>query len=236
MIKIIKLVLLKFISILDKFQQNIGQKKKKTNKTIQAARVVKWFEDKGDETLRLNYPLNENSLVFDIGGYKGEFARDIYCKYNSTIYIFEPINQFYKEIINRFINNHRIKVFNFGLGNSNYKAQISMEDNSSSLYKTGINTAEIEIRSFNDFIKEHNILEIDLIKINIEGSEYDLLESIIDAGNISKMHNIQVQFHDFIIDNALGRMRSIQDELSQTHQLTYQYEFVWENWRLKDER
>jgi FkbM family methyltransferase len=235
MIRIIKKILLKLISLLDKFHQNKGGIAQETNETIQAARVAKWFEDKGDETLRLNYPLNEDSVVFDVGGYKGEFARDIFCKYNSTIFIFEPITQFYKEIIKRFINNPKINTFNFGLGNGNYMAQISIEDDSSSLFKTGSNSKEIEIRSFNDFIIEHNILNIALAKINIEGSEYDLLESMIEAGNITKIRNIQIQFHDFIIDNAFEKMRSIQKKLSETHQLTYQYEFVWENWRLKDE-
>lgn len=173
-------------------------------------------------------------MIFDIGGYKGEFARDIYCKYNSTIFIFEPIPEFYQQIVSRFSQNGKVKVFNFGLGNNNYKTKISLEDNSSSINKSSSNSIEIQIISFNDFINEHQISIIDLAKLNIEGSEYDLLESILKAGNITKIQNIQVQFHDFIIKNALERMRLIQDKLSQTHQLTYQYEFVWENWKLKN--
>lgn len=234
MIKVIKKILLKLVSLLDKFHKSESKINPNKNEKIQAARVVKWFEDKGDETLRLNYSLNENSVVFDIGGYKGEFARDIFCKYNSTIYIFEPVLEFYQQVIKRFANNAKVVVFNFGLGNSNYKTKISLKDDGSSIYKSGSNCIEIQIRSFNDFIREHQISTIDLAKLNIEGSEYDLLGSILEAGNISKISNIQVQFHDFIIENALERMRSIQDKLSQTHQLTYQYEFVWENWELKN--
>lgn len=234
MVKIIKKILLKLILILDKFQKLTKNITPKTYADIQAGRVVKWFEDKGDETHRLNYELNENSVIFDIGGYKGEFARDIYCKYNSTIFIFEPIPEFYQQIVSRFSQNGKVKVFNFGLGNNNYKTKISLEDNSSSINKSSSNSIEIQIISFNDFINEHQISIIDLAKLNIEGSEYDLLESILKAGNITKIQNIQVQFHDFIIKNALERMRLIQDKLSQTHQLTYQYEFVWENWKLKN--
>ena len=44
--------------------------------------------------------------------------------------------------------------------------------------------------------------------------------------------NIQVQFHDFVLD-AESRMKSIQADLRKTHELTYQYDFVWENWKLK---
>ena len=40
--------------------------------------MTRWFSDKGDETLRLDYPkLNEESIVFDLGGFKGDFAQAI---------------------------------------------------------------------------------------------------------------------------------------------------------------
>ena len=83
-----------------------------------------------------------------------------------------------------------------------------------------------------DFLNEHNIRSVNLIKINIEGGEYDLLEHIIDSGEISIFENIQVQFHDFV-PHASERMLKIQKELIKTHYLTYQYEFVWENWKRK---
>ena len=36
--------------------------------------VERWFADDGDNTLRLNYPLDENSVVFDVGAYKGAWG------------------------------------------------------------------------------------------------------------------------------------------------------------------
>ena len=38
---------------------------------------TKWYREKGDEKLRLNYRLNEQSIVFDIGGYIGDFSNSI---------------------------------------------------------------------------------------------------------------------------------------------------------------
>ena len=61
------------------------------NDQTQYERVKPWFATNGDATLRLNYNLNENSIVFDLGGYKGEFSSIIYCKYSPFIFIFEPI-------------------------------------------------------------------------------------------------------------------------------------------------
>ena len=80
-------------------------------------------------------------------------------------------------------------------------------------------------------MSKHNIKKIDLITINIEGSEYDLLEHLIETGFVKNIGNIQIQFHNFV-PNATERMHSIQNNLAKTHKLTYQSEFVWENWQL----
>jgi len=233
MIKFVIRLCYKIISILNSFTRHSNLEKENLNASIQAKRVEKWCKDKGDETLRLDYNLNENSIVFDIGGYIGEFARDIYCKYSSNIYVFEPVPEFCFQIKTRFINTPKVRIFNFGLGKRNLSTLINLEDNSSSLHTVGSKTITIEIKSFNEFIEIYNIENIDLAKINIEGAEYDLLDSIIEAKNITKIKNIQVQFHDFIFTDGSQRMREIQSRLSQTHILTYKYEFVWENWRLK---
>lgn len=203
------------------------------NNQLQFERVKPWFAVEGDSTLRLNYVLNENSIVFDLGGYKGEFTSDIYNKYSPTIYVFEPILSFYEIIKNKFSNNSKVNVFPYGLGSKNEQIKISLTDNSSSVYIDSNQFEIIKLKSIINFINENNITSVDLIKINIEGGEYDILEELIENDMISIFKNIQVQFHDFIISNAKERMNAIQTKLSITHELTYQYEFVWENWKLK---
>ena len=42
-----------------------------------------WTVRKGDEKISLNYPLDENSVVFDIGAYEGNFTKKIIEKYES---------------------------------------------------------------------------------------------------------------------------------------------------------
>jgi FkbM family methyltransferase len=203
------------------------------NDIIQRDRVLPWVAAKGDETLRLNYDLNEKSVVFDVGGYKGEFATDIFCKYNATIYTFEPIQSFFQIILNKFNNNHKVKVYNYGLGGKDEEIQISMSDNSSSVFLKTEDSETIQLKSIVNFIKENNIESVDLIKINIEGGEYELLEALLENNLISVFKNIQVQFHDFLLEDGKERMHKIQENLSKTHFLTYQFEFVWENWQLK---
>ncbi|SFD25379.1 methyltransferase, FkbM family [Algibacter lectus] len=200
---------------------------------LQHERCKPWFAVKGDETLRFDYSLNNISIVFDLGGYKGEFAADIYNKYQSTIYVFEPIQSFYNIIKQQFADNPKIKAYQYGLAGQDQTMQISLTDNSSSVYIKSKLTETIQLKSIVDFIKTNNIDHIDLIKVNIEGGEYEVLEELIAHNMLPLFTNLQIQFHDFIIPNATERMKKIQAELSKTHHLTYQYEFVWENWTLK---
>ena len=212
---------------------NYNQSSYTGNDLIQHNRVKPWFKDKGDETLRVNYPLNENSIIFDVGGFKGEFAMQMIKKYNSQIYIFEPVEAFFLVIKEKFLNNPNVKCFNYGLAGHDQELEINVAHNASSIYLNSNLTETIQLKSLVDFIKVNNIKHIDLIKINIEGGEYELLESLLDSNCITMIDNIQVQFHDFIIDNAKERMNKIQNRLLKTHMLTYQYEFVWENWKLQ---
>lgn len=198
----------------------------------QSQRVIPWFKDNGDKTHRLNYDLNNTSIVFDLGGFQGQWTADIFCKYASQVFVFEPVENFANQIMQRFSNNKSIRLFKFGLSDNDKLERLSLSEDGSSMYKHDGEELLIELRQINKFIDEHNIIFVDLIKINIEGGEYDLLEFLIKTGTITKFRNIQVQFHDFIPD-AYIRMKKIQNELQKTHTLTYKYEFVWENWILK---
>lgn len=195
-------------------------------------RVIKWFLDNGDRTLRLNYDLNTNSTVFDLGGYQGQWASDIYAKYGCTIHVFEPVQQFAADIQHRFERNAKIHVHNFGLADKNQVVEMHLASDGSSVYRSHGDPVSVRLVDAVTFFESAGISRIDLMKINIEGGEYDLLDRLIAAGYVSQIRNIQVQFHVCIPD-AVIRMRQIQNMLSHTHKLTYQYEFVWENWAAK---
>ena len=70
--------------------------------------LSQWFRDKGDEKLRYNYPLlNEKSVIFDLGGYVGDFAYQINKKYGCKVFLFEPHPEFYKQCVKRFAHNKK---------------------------------------------------------------------------------------------------------------------------------
>lgn len=196
--------------------------------------ITRWFADQGDKTLRLNYNLNKDSIVFDLGGFKGEWSKDIFSRYGCNIFIFEPVSEFEKNIRLKFLKNEKIRIFNFGLAEKTKRTSISICNDASSIYiKNDSQEEEIILKKASDFFDENSISHIDLMKINIEGGEYDLLEHLIETKYVLLIDNIQVQFHNFL-PGAENRMKRIQKELSKSHSLTFQYKFVWENWKLKN--
>ena len=199
----------------------------------QSATVQHWFRDKGDSTLRLNYPLNENSVVFDLGGYMGDWSQKIAAIYSPYIYIFEPVPKYYSLIVDKFKHNPKISVFSFGLFGATKTEMLALEKDGSSIYGSSGDVIEISLVDVYEFLAERDIKEIDLMKINIEGAEYPLLKRMIQKGIVEKCCDIQIQFHTFYPD-AVKLRNEIRNTLQNTHILTYDYPFVWENWRKKE--
>jgi len=192
----------------------------------------RWVNDQGDKTHRVNYPLDKESIVVDAGGYHGNWSEEILNRYKPRIFILEPMDSYYQDILKKFQGKDEVTVYNYGLSSAEGEINLHLDNDSSSIYKEGNGTQKIKVKTIGSFMQESGIEKIDLFKINIEGAEYELLEDIIKKEIHLRIDNIQVQFHVFIPD-CQERRRKIREELSKTHECTYNYEFIWENWRIK---
>ena len=196
--------------------------------------VKRWFRDRGDDTLRLEYPeLNAHSVVFDVGGYQGDFAEAIHQKYGCRVYVFEPHPRYFEQCVRRFQDEDSVVILNYGLSDTDGSFGLTDSvDGSSFLDERKSGHAELEcmLRSFSSVLDELHVRNIDLMKINIEGGEYPLLQSMADQSMLSVVDDFQIQFHDFAVD-AVKRRHAILESLSKSHECTWCYEFVWENWK-----
>lgn len=197
--------------------------------------IRRWFSDNGDNTLRLDYELSKDCIVFDVGGYEGAWAEEISARFCCKIFVFEPVPEFAAAIQARFADNPRINVCPYGLSNKSGELTISLSGDGSSFYTAGSSrVAKAAVRKFEfGLLRELGVSRIDLMKINIEGGEYDLLDLMIENKTISVVKHLQIQFHNFVPD-AIERRNDIRRKLGHTHSATWCYEFVWENWVLKD--
>jgi len=186
-----------------------------------------------DDHDRVEYPLTADSIVFDVGGYAGNWTSQIWDKYHCNIHVFEPVVEFANIIKGKFSGNLKIYVHPYGLGAKNELMKMHIAGDRSSIhdYLPGAKEGYAEILGAVPYIESLGIKRIDLMKINIEGGEYDLMEHFIRQGWTKYITDIQIQFHDFVPD-ANTRADNIRDELKLTHHLTYNYVPYWENWRL----
>lgn len=232
--KIIALFIRKIGSIFHLISQKIYPKIYKKSKSKFELELEKWNKVRGDQHLRLDYPMKPESIVIDLGGYEGDWASQIYAMYQSSIYVFEPHPTYFNRIKYKFRNNDKIRAYEFGLASKDMKMRINSDEFSSSAFvnKNDSTLVEIQLNSFTHFMEENNITNINLLKINIEGGEFDLLLHLIKQDWLKHIVNIQIQFHEFV-DNAVSMRNDIRETLHKTHELTYDYEFVWESWKRK---
>lgn len=202
-----------------------------------SSEVNRWFADGGDNRFRYDYDLNEDSVVFDLGGYHGVFAENIYAKFNCDVYVFEPYKPFFDIINQKFDGNEKVKVFDYGIYDQTSDVKFNAIGDGSSIAEltqenpNGTDLDNVKVKSFKDVYTDLNIGVIDLLKINVEGSEYRILNHILENGYAKKIKNFQIQFHD--VPNAEQLLNEIRKKMSKTHKQDWNYQWVWENWSLK---
>ena len=87
----------------------------------------------------------------------------------------------------------------------------------------------MEIAAVDRIWDELKLGQVDLMKINIEGAEFPLLDKMIKADLLNKVDCYMIQFHEWH-PGAYRKRRRIREELSKTHRLEWEYYFVWEKW------
>ncbi len=200
--------------------------------TPQEVVFKRWRRDRGDERLRYSYPLDASSLVFDLGGYQGEWAAGIHRRYGAKVEVFEPVESFAGSIRERFADNSAVRVHACGLGGATRTEQLAMCRDGSSVFRAADEIVPVKIVDVQEWFAREAVGEVALMKINIEGGEYELLERMLDTGLVRQVRDIQVQFHNLWSDSE-ARMEGILFRLAATHEPTWQYSFVWENWTRK---
>lgn len=194
---------------------------------IKPSNPSEWNRVNGDLTYRINYnDLNQSSIVVDLGARHGNWSDLIKNKYNPKIYCFEIVNEFCNQLMDKGYN-----TFCMAVSDKKEKIPIGIVDSEASIFNDN-NDFEVDSIPASDIFKIINEDKIDLMKINVEGAEYPILKNLIETEEIKKIKNIQVQFHLF--DGDMNNdYETISNELSKTHNITWRFPFVWENWELK---
>lgn len=138
------------------------------------------------------YPTNLSPVILDVGANIGETALFIYRKLISNkpiIYAFEPNPHNYPYLVKniKFNKAKTVKPYQIALAGKTGKASLNFEGTNFDggfidgvRTNSGMDSEKVDTISLIDFCNNNNITNIDLLKMDIEGSEYDVFESSMD--------------------------------------------------------
>lgn len=166
-----------------------------------------------------DFPLTPQSIVFDVGAYHGLWSRQIASRYNCRIYAFEPVRSAYNKLCCGAPGD--IRPMPFGLAPSSGKATMYLHGDGSTLIQPGElrDTEVVDLVEPAEFMAGQGMARVDLLKLNIEGAEYALLEHIIATGLLDRIGDLLVQFHPWP-EGHTERTWAIIKALEPTHALS----------------
>jgi len=207
----IKYIILRFLSLFD---------------TYHKYKILRFLKAKN---------INELEVFFDIGAHNGESIELFASKFTiKEFYSFEasPINfkvlhKNHHKFKNKF-KNTSIKIENIAVGSENKKGILKQTQESSSSTLSNINQnskyfkkkkrilnltsqnkswedIEVSIKTLENYLKLNNIKKIDFLKIDTEGSEYEILLGLKDKLNIVNIILFEHHYDDMISKNYTFR-------------------------------
>ena len=146
---------------------------------------------------------NKINTIFDVGSRSdSEFT-----SFNGVVHYFEPVKEFIDMLASQKNENSSKYFNNFGLGNENteifyYPRYQSFYDRVISCHHSDAsNKVLLKIRKAKDYIVEHNIAEIDFVKIDTEGYELNVMQGFEDY--LSRIKILQFEYGGTFLDNKI---------------------------------
>jgi len=152
-----------------------------------------------EEYSKYDFKIKKTDTVIDVGAHIGLFS--LYASQNCTkgkIYAFEPIKENYNILesnieLNNFSN---IQPENCAISESTSKITLyqSNDESGHSKFIQTDNPIEVTSKSLNDFFKENELKICNLLKLDCEGSEYEIIDSL-EEKDFEIIEKMIIEYH-----------------------------------------
>jgi len=182
--------------------------------------VARWFKLESIYEHFFMDTFDASAVIVDLGAGKGEFASYMAKRYpNAKIVVLEA-NPFLAEKLTAMFNGNRnVIVTHAAIGGCSVPAAtfyLSKDIAYSSLYESlsnigGVNAdgacaVTVNVYSLNDFFALHKIAKVDLLKVDVEGAEFEIFEKFSEH-DFKCISQISIEFHDFLDISLRSRMQ-----------------------------
>jgi FkbM family methyltransferase len=171
----------------------------------------------GERAFLKKYLANKDGVVIDVGANKGGYTSDVLSFHpRLEVYAFEPHPITFEKLKLKFEGSGNIKITNAGI--SSKSGILSLYDYASndgsthaSLYQgvlseihktSSIISHEVKLITLDEFVQEHNIKDITLLKIDTEGNELEVLRGCVKTLEANKVKAIHFEFNEM---NVISR-------------------------------
>lgn len=141
-------------------------------------------------------PLNSEDIIYDLGANFGAYTMWALLQNVKHVYAFEPTSNNVNHLKETFKWDTNVDIIEKAISNKNKTQTFYTFPHSVSnslFYNNGI-PVEVECIHLEEYIKENNLLPPTIIKCDIEGAEYEFIESCSDEF-LSQLRGIFLEYH-----------------------------------------
>jgi FkbM family methyltransferase len=165
------------------------------------------------------YPsvIGQKSIVVDLGAHRGRFAERIVEAFDCTCHAVEASPHLIPELK----KSERLRVHHYAIAPADGELwfNIANRADSSSLLDLPpdkqLERVRVPAITLGGFLSRHGVERVDVLKIDIEGAEIGVLDSVSDE-ILSKIGQITIEFHDFCgvtpsaeVRRVVGRLQKL---------------------------
>ena len=164
-----------------------------------------------------NFSINNDDVIIDVGAHIGLFAlfASQFCK-NGKIFCYEPIKENYKILIENIEMNQIQNIFpnNLAVTKETSRVKIFLNDDQSghSMFIQNKNFVEVDSKSLSDIFIDNGIKECDFLKLDCEGAEYEIIESL-SSDLFTKINKTVIEYH--MVDTKPELLEQLINKLKQ---------------------
>lgn len=151
------------------------------------------------EYSKSDFEINDKDLIIDVGSHIGLFALLVSqkCK-NGKVFCYEPTQENYDFLLKNIKNNQltNIHPFNCAVSDTNemVKVYLNRDQAGHSMYMQSNEFLEVQSITLQKIIDDNNIDKCALLKLDCEGAEYGIIDSLPDH-YFEKIEKMIIEYH-----------------------------------------